>query len=68
MGILKIITYISIVTVSTTWTIAGIKVIKKISLIDEFKDEIQNNVKGATDKLSNAADNVTSVTNRIFKG
>ena len=68
MNILKAITYISIITVTTTWTIAGIKLIKKLELIDDFKNKTEKNIKGATDKISTAADKITKVTDRVFKG
>jgi len=68
MNILKAITYISIITVTTTWTIAGIKLIKKLELIDDFKNKTEKNIKDATDKISNTADKITHITNRIFKG
>ena len=66
MSILKAFSYISIIVVSTTWTIAGITIIKKLSLINEFKDETEKNIKNATEKISNTADKITKISNRIF--
>ena len=68
MNILKGITYVSIVAVSTTWTVVGILLIKKSHLLNEFKEEADKNIKGATDKISMVADRINKITDRIFKG
>lgn len=64
MNVLKVLTYVGVITVSVTWTVAGILIIKKLPLIDEIKKD----VKGTTEEMSTAAKKVTKVTDRIFKG
>lgn len=68
MNILRVIAYFSIITSSTILAMTGITVIKKLKLIDDFKEKTENNIKGATDKISTAADKITKVTDRVFKG
>lgn len=68
MNILKIITYLSVITSSTILAMTGITIMKKVNMLEDFKEETEKNVKKATDKISTAADKITKVTDRIFKG
>lgn len=68
MNILKVITYLSIITSSTILAMTGITIIKKINTLEDFKNNTEKNVRKATDKISIAADKITKVTDRIFKG
>ena len=75
MEFLKAFTYISVITVSITWTAVAIIVIIKLHGLNSVKDQTINKIdqslsdfKEATDKVTNTFDKASKAMSNIFKG
>ncbi len=75
MEVLKIFAYVSIITVSITWSTVGIITLSKLSTLDRVKDQTVKKVddsidtlKEASDKITDTFDKTSKVMSNIFKG
>lgn len=75
MEVLKIFAYVSIITVSITWSAVGIITLSKLSTLDRVKDQTVKKVddsmdtlKEASDKITDTFDKASKAMSNIFKG